>query len=185
MDAFIKKIFLTCTLIVFSITTLNAIDLDKTYTNGEVKLVLNGQGIRDKFFIDLYVCGLYLPSKSSKPDEIINQNRPMSLKLHIVSSLISSDKMKNGTLEGFEKSTNGNMKPLQEKIDKFIGIFKEEIKKNDIYDFYYLPKVGVQISKNGILKKTIQGLKFKKALFGIWLGKEPAQDSLKKELLGQ
>jgi len=185
MDAFLKKILLTCTLFLVSIATLSAMDLPKTYADGNVNLVLNGQGIRDKFFIDLYVCGLYLPSKSSNADEIINQDTPMSLKLHIVSSLISSDKMKNGTLEGFEKSTNGNMEPLQEKIDQFIGVFKEEIKKNDIYDFYYLPKVGVQIYKNSILKKTIEGLEFKKALFGIWLGEKPAQSSLKKELLGQ
>ena len=185
MDAFLKKVLLTCTLFFVSITTLSAMDLPKTYADGNVNLVLNGQGIRDKFFIDLYVCGLYLPSKSSNADEIINQDTPMSLKLHIVSSLISSDKMKNGTLEGFEKSTNGNMEPLQEKIGQFIGVFKEEIKKNDIYDFYYSPKVGVQIYKNGVLKKTIEGLEFKKALFGIWLGKEPAQNSLKKELLAK
>jgi len=58
MDAFLKKIFLTCTLIICTITTINAIDLDKNYTNNDVELVLNGQGVRDKFFMDLYVCGL-------------------------------------------------------------------------------------------------------------------------------
>ena len=183
MDAFLKKVLFSCMFILVSITTLSAVDLPKTYTNADVKLALNGQGIRDKFFIDLYVCGLYLPSKSSKADEIINQDIPMSLKLHIVSSLITSKKMKNATIEGFEKSTNENMAPLQDKIDKFIDVFKEEIKENDVYDFYYFPKVGVQIYKNDKLASTIQGVEFKKALFGIWLGSKPAQESLKDDLL--
>jgi hypothetical protein len=32
---------------------------------------------------------------------------------------------------------------------------------------------------------VIQGLDFKKALFGIWLGKKPAQNDLKALMLGK
>jgi len=107
----------------------------------------------------------------------------MSLKLHIVSSLITSEKMKNGTREGFEKSTNGNIEPLKSEIETFISVFKD-LKENDIYDFFYLPNIGVKIYKNGELASTIVGINFKKTLFGIWLGDEPAQESLKDDLLG-
>jgi len=148
-------------------------------------LVLNGAGVRSKFIFDLYVGGLYLQNPTKDAEEIINADKPMAIKLYITSSLISSDKMKNVTMEGFEKSTKGDMKPLKEKIDKFIDVFKEEIKGGDSYTFLYIPNEGVKIYKNGKLASTIKGLDFKKALFGIWLCDEPAQESLKEEMLGK
>ena len=91
--------------------------------------------------------------------------------------------MKNAALEGFEKNTSGNIEQLQKKINSFIEVFKQEIKENDIYNFLYIPQKGTLMYKNSKLEKTIIGLDFKKALFGIWIGKEPAQESLKKDLL--
>ena len=40
-------------------------------------------------------------------------------------------------------------------------------------------------NKNGVKKGTIEGLDFKKALFGIWLGNKPADDDLKDGMLGK
>jgi hypothetical protein len=37
--------------------------------------------------------------------------------------------------------------------------------------------------KNGIEKGVVQGKEFKKALFGIWLSGNPADDDLKEDLL--
>ena len=39
---------------------------DKTTVNGQT-LVLNGAGLRKKFFIKVYVGGFYLPAKMSNP----------------------------------------------------------------------------------------------------------------------
>lgn len=132
--------------------------------------------------MDLYECGLYLTQKSQDAKQIIEKDKPMSLKLHIVSSLITSEKMENATREGFEKSTNGDIEPLKSEIETFINVFAD-MKKNDTYDFFYLPSTGVKIYKNDTLASTIVGIDFKKALFGIWLGTKPAQESLKEDLL--
>jgi len=181
MDAFIKKILFTCTAIILTLTSAYAVELDKGYKN----LVLNGQGTRDKFFIDLYVGGLYLKEKSSNFKTIIDADEEMNIRLHIVSSLITSKKMEDGTREGFTKSTDGNTEQIKEKIETFLAVFLEEIKENDIYDFLYIPSTGVQIYKNSELKETIIGLEFKKALYGIWIGENPAQNSLKEDMLGK
>ncbi len=172
-------------LVFFSISLgakIGSVDMPDSLQNG---LMLNGAGIRSKFFFDLYVGGLYLKNKSSDALHVINSDEPMAIKLHITSSLITSEKMTNATLEGFENSTHENMEPIKAKIDKFIDVFKEEIKDGDIYDFIYLPKDGVKIYKNSKLITTIKGLKFKKALFGIWLCDKPAQESLKEKMLGK
>ena len=185
MDAFIKKIVVTCMFVLLSISAINAVDLEKSFKKDDINLILNGQGVRDKFFIDLYVAGLYLEEKSSDFQKIINADEPMNIRLHIVSSLITSQKMEDGTREGFENSTNGDIEPIKEKIEAFLVVFMEEIKENDIYDFLYIPNNGVLIYKNDVLKTTINGLNFKKALYGIWLGEKPAQNSLKKDMLGK
>jgi len=184
MDAFIKKIVVACTITLLTLTSVNAIELNKNFTKNGVNLILNGEGTRDKFFIDLYIGGLYLKEHSSNAKQIINNDKTMNIRLHIISSLISSEKMENATREGFEKSTNGNIEPLKAKIESFLSIFMDEIQEGDVYDFLFIPKDGTLIYKNNILKKSIKGLEFKKALYGIWLGEKPAQNSLKKDMLG-
>ncbi len=70
-------------------------------------------------------------------------------------------------------------------MESFIAVFREKINKEDVYEFVYVPGAGTKISKNGKLKTTIQGIDFKKALFGIWLCAKPAQESLKDADAGE
>ena len=146
-------------------------------------LHLNGAGVREKLWIDLYAAGLYLEKKTSNAEEVLNSDKPMAIKLHIVSKLITSDKMVEAVTEGFEKATNGNTAPIQDEINTMLGFFKEDIKKHDVFDLVYVPSRGVVALKNGKERGVVQGKEFKKALFGIWLSNRPADDDLKKDLL--
>lgn len=159
------------------------IELPDQLTHQKKILTLNGAGIRTKLFLDIYAAGLYLSTPSNNNQAIIQTDSPMALKLHIISGLLSSDKMKKATREGFEKSTQGNTAPIQKTIDALIDTFKEDINKNDIFDFIYEPGTGLHVVKNGTLKTTLKGLAFKQAFFGIWLSDRPVQKSLKKGLL--
>jgi len=148
------------------------------------KLVLNGAGVRDKFFVDVYVGALYLKEKSKNIAQILNANDPMAVRLHIVSGLITPEKMSKNTRNGFKKSTKGNITPIKNQINKFINVFQNGIKKFDVYDMIYIPGKGVKVYKNGKFKVTAKGLDFKKALFGIWIGNDPIQNDLKEGMLG-
>ena len=161
------------------------INLPDVLETGQSKLVLNGAGVRTKFFIDLYVGGLYLEQESHDPKRIIEANEPMAIRLHIVSSKITSQKMEKATRQGFVKATGGNTAPIEAQIEKFISVFKEEINENDIYDLIYVPGKGVEVYKNDGYKSLTKGLSFKQALFGIWLSDKPVQKRLKEEMLGK
>lgn len=164
---------------------IGGIDLAEGLEISGSNLVLNGAGIRKKLFIKLYVGGLYLKATSNIAPEIIQADQPMAIRLHMISSMITSEKMATSTREGFHKATGGNIVPLKARIEKFIAVFlREEIKKNDIYDLKYLPGRGVEVYKNGTSHALVAGLDFKQALFGIWLGEQPAQQSLKAGMLG-
>lgn len=148
-------------------------------------LALNGGGVREKMWIDVYVAGLYLQAKSSNGADIVNADKPMAVRLHIVSGMVNSENMSEAVNEGFEKSTSGNTALLGDRINAFLDVFKKEpVKVDDIYKIVYVPGEGVKIYKNDSLKATVTGLDFKKALFGIWLGESPVSSSLKKGMLG-
>jgi hypothetical protein len=159
------------------------ISIPDSLEEGQVTLTLNGAGVRTKL-IKLYVGGLYLKEKSSDAAAIMAADEPMAVKLHIISSMINSKNMEEAVREGFLKSTGGKTEPIKDQIERFISVFKDEIKKNDIFDLIYSPGKGTDVYKNSEYRSTIEGLAFKQALFGIWLCDKPAQASLKKNMLG-
>ena len=166
--------------------TAGGVTMPAKIKSGETVLTINGIGIREKMWIDLYVAGLYLKAETKDAKKVINADEKMLLKLHIVSGLISSEKMSNAVEEGFEKATGGEMTSLRTRIDAFKAVFmKDEIKKEVVFDIYYIPGKGTVIYTNSKVQATIKGLDFKKALFAIWLGKEPADDDLKEDLLNE
>jgi hypothetical protein len=160
-------------------------DIPDSISAGNNVLVLNGAGIRTKFFIKAYVGGLYIKQKSGDASAIINADEAMAVKLHIISKMITSKRMEESTREGFNHSTDGNTAPYKDRIDAFISTFKDNIKIGDVYDIIYTPEEGTKVYKNKELKCTAKGLDFKKILFGIWLGNKPADKDLKAGMLGK
>ncbi len=186
-----RKLFFSVFCLVFMLNSpgfakkIKGIDMPDTLQCGTTKLLLNGAGVRTKFFLKLYVGGLYLVKKNGNAEHIIKADESMAIRLHIISSMITSERMEEATREGFENATNGNTEPLRNQIEDFISVFKEQISEEDVYDLKYIPGTGVQVYKNNVLKAQIKGLHFKQALFGIWLCDTPAQQSLKSAMLGK
>jgi hypothetical protein len=161
------------------------VDVEEKLAIDGQSLVLNGAGIRTEWFFNLYVGSLYLLKPDNDADRIIKADEPMALRLQITSGMISSEKMTTATMEGFEKATDDNITPIKPEIDSLLETFKEEIKEGDVFTMVYIPKTGVKIYKKGKYQKTIAGIPFKQALFAIWIGDDPAQNSLKKKMLGK
>jgi hypothetical protein len=168
----------------FSITPAFAIDLPNNIEYQETKLTLNGHGTRIKFFMRVYESSLYLESSSSNAKEIINANEPMSIRIDVISSLVTPDAMKTALNEGLEKSTGNNTGPIMEEINQLNATFNTEAGPGDFYEFIYLPDSGTNILKNSSYIDAIPGIEFKKAFFGIYLSSNPIQKNLKKAMLG-
>ena len=170
----------------YSQTKIAGIVMPNVMKAGDEYLKINGGGVREKYFIDLYIGVLYLKEKSSSASHVINANEPMGIKLRIVSGMVDNDNFEEALREGFEKSTGGDISAIEERMEKLIKVgFAEDIETGDIYDVVYLPKKGCTLSKNGDELLTLKGLDFKKALFGIWFCDDPADESLKKDMLGK
>lgn len=162
------------------------VEIPDTITVDGNELQFNGGGIRSKWFMSLYVGSLYLPEKTDNPDEVIGGEQPMAITLDIVSGMITSERMTEATIEGFENATSGNMEPIQEDVDEFMKNFEKEIKEGDHFRIAYLPEEGVVVYRNGEKTGSVEGgMDFKQALFAIWLGDSPAQESVKQAMLGK
>jgi len=186
----IKKLFI-CVLAVLLMASIaearevSGVNIPESMTAGDNSLILNGAGTRTKMWMSIYVAGLYLPEKMQNARKIIDADLPMAIKMHVISGLMSAKKMENALRDGFEQSTNGNIAPLKDRIEKFILAQKAELDKGDILEYVYIPGKGVSVFSKGKLAATVEGLDFKKAVFGIWLCDDPCDEDLKEELLSK
>lgn len=169
-----------------------AAELSGVFIEDEVKsgdgqaLLLNGAGLREKLWVDVYVGALYLPQKSNDVTEILSRPGPWRMQLDFVYKEVAREKLVDAWREGFEKNQDADtLQRLQQRIDRFYGLFDGSALAKDQYRFEYEPATGTQVSKNGQPLGVIPGKDFADALLEIWLGNYPADKGLKKGLLGQ
>jgi len=153
---------------------------------GGKTLVLNGAGIRTKFFFKIYVGALYLPQPQTSAATIVADEHEHRMALHILHEL-SSEKLFDAVKDAMEDNqTPSGMAALAAQIKQLGQIFNEvkAVKPGDVITLDYLPDSGLQIGVNGTPRGTIAGAAFNRALLQIWLGDKPIQADLKRGLLG-
>lgn len=186
-------VFMAVLALVFTVSSAGAAEVgdetipDEVRVEGE-ELVLNGAGIREKFYLDVYAAGLYLRQPEKDHEKIMAADETMALKIRILSSMIGSKKFKEAALEGFEEATDGNTDPIQDEIDLFLSAFSGEIEKGDEFDIHYIRGEGTKVYKNqrDDPEVVVPGMPVKQALFGIWISNRSEENlqKLRKELLG-
>lgn len=160
------------------------IDEEITAENGEV-LQLNGVGLREKFWVDIYVGSLYLTEKNSNVAEILSTSSAYRLQMDFVYKEVAKKKLLKAWRDGFEKNQDKEtMAQLKQRAEQFYSYFEANAVKGDRYVLDYIPGTGTKIIKNSKLQGIIPGVDFKNALLEIWLGNFPADSGLKKGLLG-
>jgi len=185
------KLFSTFTLLIFTSINCYAAEIagvtfDDRISLNESKqiLTLNGAGLRQKFFFDIYAAGLYLEKTSQDVDAILNDSGSKLLVMHILYDSIKQEKMISSTLDSFKDNLSENdFANLSPRINSFIKQY-QSLKAGDILIYDYTPNKGTRFSINNQLKGITMGADFNTALLKIWLGKDPASDSLKDALLG-
>ncbi len=153
-------------------------------TGSPESLVLNGAGIRTKFFFKIYIAALYLPSRTTESDVILSKDQPNQMLMHFVYSEVEKQKLVDGWVDGFNDNTSKEeMKRLEGRLAKFNTLFETVVEDNQIL-LDYQPNKGTQVTIKGKVKGTIPGHDFNQALLRVWLGPEPVASDLKEALLG-
>ena len=93
-------------------------------------LVLNGIGLRKKFFIKIYVGGLYLPQKSTDADAIAAAATPDRILMHMIYE-VSKEQFADAWHDDFKANNPDKYEALHDQIEQLIAWFSDS-KKDDV-----------------------------------------------------
>lgn len=167
-----------------ALETVSDVQYDSTMSFKKDTLLLNGAGVREKWFIDLYTVGLYVKEKTTDASQIINCNCAQAFKIVIVSNFVTTEKFNDAIDEVFIKSTQGNTKHIDKRIAIFKKLLGTNLKKGDELLLTYDPEVGLNVFRDQQFTGTVVGLDFKKELMKLWVGEHAVNNDLKKHVLG-
>lgn len=160
---------------------------EPTVQVGGQTLNLNGVGLRRRAIFKVYVAGLYTGQKSTNAATLISDKGPRRVSLRLLRDVDSGsfiDSFNDGLKSNVSEAQLAALKP---QIDALMATIKSvgEAKKGDVIDFDYVPDAGTRVSVNGKARgDAIAGSEFFAAVLRIWLGEKPADESLKKGMLG-
>jgi hypothetical protein len=151
-------------------------------------LMLNGAGLRKRLFFKVYVAGLYVARASAQAAELISEPGPKRVAIHMLRD-VGADTFTDALREGIEKNHSAaETAALEPRVQALAAVMKEvgETKDGMNISLDWIPGSGTVIVVDGTARgKPIAGEDFYQALLRIWIGEHPAQDDLKKALLGE
>jgi hypothetical protein len=68
---------------------------------------------------------------------------------------------------------------------EFHNSLYQDVQPGDRYSLTYVPGRGTELALNGEPKGIIEGAEFAAAVFSIWLGSKPMNETFKKQILGR
>ena len=155
---------------------------DKAEVKGQ-SLVLNGLGLRTKFFIKVYVGGLYLPQKEKAPAKILSQDVPHRMVMHFLYG-VNKEQMCDAWKEGLEQNTPKASAEVKKNFTTLCG-WMEAIPKGNELTLTYVPGEGTTVEVNGKTKGTLPGKPTGDAILDTWIGPDPGPGGdFKKAVLG-
>ncbi len=165
---------------------LSGVRIDQRVTARDgTELPLHGAGLREKFFFDIYVGALYLPSTEQPVEQILDTDQPGRIDMHFVYDEVSREKLATAWEEGFAANNpDAVLDSLGERIDRFIDLFPAAT-AGDRFTLEYVPGDGTEVRINGQSAGTIEGGGFFRALLAVFLGPEPPDGDLRRGMLGQ
>jgi hypothetical protein len=164
---------------------IEGVDFVDNLSVGASELRLHGTGLlRYRLFIKGYVAALYLGDSFSgeATSRAVLADVPRRLEIEYFWA-IPAEKFADATVEGISRSTNpATFERLRGRIDRINELY-EDVEPGDRYALTYVPGLGTELELNGRRLDLIEGADFSAALFGIWIGDEPLDESLRSQLL--
>jgi len=152
-----------------------------------VDLLLNGAGLRNFLFLDVYVMALYLPKRLSDANAVLKQDLPRSVRITLLRD-VSAERDVGFLMTGLEaNNTPEELAAIQGQLEQFLRMIRAmgTIAKGSVLQLDYLPNVGTRVWLNQRLLDTVPGAAFNRSVLKIWLGDQPTQENLKRALLGE
>jgi hypothetical protein len=158
---------------------------DKTQVESR-DLVLNGAGLRKRFFIGVYVIGLYLPEKKSDATAVLALPGPKRVSIRMLRD-VGADTFAEALVEGLKANHSPvDFQALEPRVQALTGIMAQvkEAKKGMAIALDWTGDATRVTIDGRAAGQPIAGEDFYRALLRIWLGEHPVQEDIKQHLLG-
>jgi len=146
------------------------------------RLSTRGSGILEYLgFIDAYAGALYV--EEGAPAEKALDDVAKRIEIEYFQRLDGED-FGPVTTKAVARNVDGEtFKRLQDRIDYHNSLYVD-VAPGDRYALTYTPGNGTVLTLNGNPLGVIEGADFASAIFAVWLGPEPLDASLRRQLLG-
>ena len=169
-------------------TTVDGIRVANTAEVGGTQLVLNGAGLRTKFFFHVYVGALYLRTRTTDRVRALTDPGPKRLSMTLTRNLNAGqliDALRQGIARNDSPAEQARIAP---KVTAMIDLMRTfgEAKNGDLIAIDFLPDGTTRFSLNGRPEGApIAGRNFQRGLLAVWLGGNPEQVTFQRALLGR
>jgi Chalcone isomerase-like len=166
---------------------LAGVKFPATVQVGNTTLNLNGAGIRYKF-VKVYAAGLYLANKATTTEAVLAAAGPKRLQVVMLRDIDANELGKlftRGMQDNTERAEFLKMIPGTIRMSE-IFTAQKRLAAGDAFSVDWVPGTGTVIAINGKPSGApIAEPEFHSGLMRIWLGKSPAEATLKAALLGK
>jgi hypothetical protein len=158
------------------------VTLEESTRAGGKELKLNGAGVRKKSLFKVYVAGLYLERPTASAEEAITSEQPKRMVL-VMTRNVGHDQFAQAVVDGFQRNSAAQMSTLQPRLDRLTSMIPD-LGEGDVVDIVYQPGVGTLVRGKG-KEVALPGKDFADALFAVWLGQNPVDGDLKRDLVAR
>ncbi len=158
------------------------VSLVQTVTVNGQQMKLHGYGIRKKFFVKVYIGSLYATKRFASASEALKDNGDKLIRMNFLHSKVEKEKI----IEAFSEGLANNSPELigSPEVKKFLSLFTADFSKGDVVDLLLAADGSVAASHNGRSLGTVPSSRLARGVFAIYMGDKPADESLKKGMLG-
>ncbi len=168
-------------------TTVEGVRFENALEMAGLKLQLNGVGVRQRFMVGVYAAGLYVPQKSSDAAQLATQRGPKRVALRFLRD-VDSDLFVASLQNGLKSNHSEEQLALwREQVESLTATIRTIAlaRRGDSVTFDFNPAEGIRVTVNGATRgPIIQGEDFYSAVLRVWIGSKPADEGLKKGILG-
>ena len=162
-------------------TAIEGVQFAPQVSVGDAPLALHGTGLlRYRVVIKAYVAALYL--EPDTPGEAVLGDVPKRLEIEYFWGI--PGEAFGRTADAFLARTlePAQLEQLAPRLAALNRLYRD-VEPGDRYALTYRPGVGTELALNGRPLGVVPGADFARAYFGIWLGEEPIDAALRRQLL--
>ncbi|WP_136420160.1 MULTISPECIES: chalcone isomerase family protein [Oxalobacteraceae] len=167
---------------------VDGVQLDDSVRIANDELKLNGAGTHYRVIFKVYAAALYLPEKKTSASEVLALPGAKRLTMVMLRD-VSSNTFAQSFMNGLKRNTSfADRTKIVNQLLSFGQMFASvpEFKKGDVLTFDWVPGAGTLLRINGKkIAETIPDVAFYQAFLRIWLGQQPADEKLKRLMLGE